>query len=119
MAYSMDLRNRILSAAKSGKSHSEIARQFNVNRGTVSEYVRRDKLGELAAKKPPGRERKLNAEQTEALHQQVLEYPDRSLQEHADLVEETQGVKLAFSTVNNYFKRLDISYKKNALRKET
>ena len=119
MAYSIDLRKRIVKAVKSGKSYSEVARQFDVDRGTVSEYVKRDEAGELAAKKPPGRKRKLNAKQTEALHQQVLSYPDRTLQEHANLLEEEQGVKLVFSAVNMYFKRLGISYKKNAIRQKT
>jgi len=119
MAYSVDLRKRIVTAAKSGKSYSEVAREFNVDRGTVKEYVQRAEAGELGAKKPPGRKRKLNAKQTEALYQQVLKYPDRTLQEHADLLEEEQGVKLAFSAVNTYFKRMGISFKKNASRQET
>lgn len=118
MAHSMDLRKRIVSAAKSGKSYSEVARQFSVDRGTVREYVRRAEAGELAAKKPPGRERKLNAEQVEALREQVLSYPDKTLQEHAELLEKEQGVKLAFSAVNTYFKRMGISFKKNAIRQE-
>jgi len=70
----MDLRKRIVSAAKSGKSYSEVARQFSVDRGTVREYVRRAEAGELAA--------------------------------------------LAFSAVNTYFKRMGISFKKNAIRQE-
>lgn len=112
----MDLRERIVSAVKTGKSYSEVARQYGVDRGTVSKFVQRAEAGELAAKSPPGRRRKLSAEQEEALHKQVLKYPDRTLQEHADLLEKEQGVKLVFSAINNYFKRMGISYKKNALR---
>jgi len=115
----MDLRKRIVTAVKTGKSYSEVARQFGVNRVTVSEYVRKAKAGELAAKQPPGRKRKLNAEAEEALRQQVLTYPDKTLQEHADLLEKKQGVRLTFSAVNTYFKRMRISYKKNAVRQKT
>lgn len=112
----MDLRKRIVSAVKAGKSYNEVAKQFEVDRGTVSKFVKKAEAGELTAKSPPGRNRKLNAEQEEALYQQVLKYPDRTLQEHADLLEKEQGVKLVFSAVNNYFKRMSVSYKKNALR---
>lgn len=114
--YSEDLRQRIVAAVKSGKSKSEVARQYEVSRQTVIEYMKKDGAGDLRAKSPPGRPPKLNKEQKKALEQQAKDYPDKTLQEHADLLEESQGVKLSFSGINTYFKRMGISYKKNAIR---
>lgn len=112
--YSVDLRERIVDAVEQGMSKAEAARRFKVNRSTVYEYLRLSSQGNLKAKSPPGRPRTLSQEQVEALEKQVQENPDLSLQEHADLFETEQQVKLGFSTVNLYFKRLGITRKKRA-----
>lgn len=112
--YSLDLRQRIVEAVEQGISKTKVARQFKVNRSTVYEYLRLSEQGDLKAKSPPGRPRTLTEEQVEALEQQVQENADLSLQEHADLFEAEQQVKLGFSTVNLYFKRLGITRKKRA-----
>ena len=112
--YSLDLRERIVEAVDQGMSKAEAARRFKVNRSTVYEYLDLSKQGNLKAKSPPGRPRTLKKEQVEALEKQVQAHPDLSLQEHADLFEAEHKVKLGFSTVNLYFKRLGITRKKRA-----
>lgn len=112
--YSLDLRERIVDVVAQGMSKAEAARRFKVNRSTVYEYLRLSEQGDLKAKSPPGRPRTLTQEQVEALKQQVRENPDLSLQEHADLFEAEHEIKLGFSTVNLYFKRLGITRKKRA-----
>ena len=68
----------------------------------------------LSASKPTGRPQKLNEEQAEALRKQAEQYQDWTLAEHAEAIELAYGVKLAVSTVDLYFRRWDISYKKRA-----
>lgn len=112
--YSLDLRQRIVEAVDQGMSKAEAARRFKVSRSTVHGYLDRNRQGELEAKPPPGRPRTLTPTQERALAEQVKQNADLSLQEHADLFEAEQKVKLAFSTVNLYFKRLGITRKKRA-----
>ena len=112
--YSLDLRERIVEAVATGMTKTEAARRFRVNRSTVYEYLRKNRQGDLKATPPPGRRRTLSAEQVQALAEQVKKHSDLSLQEHADLFEAEHKVKLGFSTVNLYFKRLGITRKKRA-----
>lgn len=113
-AYSLDLRERIVEAVAGGQTKTEAAKRFKVNRSTVYEYLHRHEQGNLKASPPPGRPRTLTAEQVQALAAQVKEHAGMSLQEHADLFEAEHKVKLGFSTVNLYFKRLGITHKKRA-----
>lgn len=49
--YSLDLRERIVKAAKTGESHTRIAKRFSVCRTTVSNFVKLDATGSLAPQK--------------------------------------------------------------------
>lgn len=121
-AYSGDLRERIVVAVvEEGLSKVEAAERFKVNRRTVYRYLARAEQGDLKARVSPGRTRKLNPEQVQALKQQLEAHSDETLMEHAARFAEEQGVNLAFSTVNLYCKRLGITRKKRAstLQNET
>lgn len=112
-AYSEDLRARIVAAVEEEKlSKEEVARRFKVDRATVYRYLERAKQGNLKARTSPGRTRKLNPGQLQALKRQLEAYSDETLMEHAERFAEEQGVELAFSTVNLYCKRLGITRKK-------
>ena len=111
-AYSEDLRARVVAAVEEGLDKTEVARRFKVGRKTVYRYLERAKQGELAPRKSPGGQRKLNSEQLQALKQQLEAHSDETLIEHAERFAAEQGVELAFSTVNLYCKRLGITRKK-------
>lgn len=82
--YSLDLRERIVAAKRSGMSKVEIAQGYGVSRATVYRYFDLDEQGNLEARQPPGRPAKLDEQGCERLKQQVKDYPSLSLQEHAD-----------------------------------
>ena len=112
-AYSEDLRTRIVAAVQEeGLAKLEVARRFKVDRATVYRYLARAEQGDLKARTSPGRSRKLTPEQRQALQKQLGAHSDDTLMEHAARFAEEQGVELAFSTVNLYFKRLGITRKK-------
>ena len=70
-AYSMDLRERVVSSLESGMSKSAVARLFKIDRSTVQSYSKLAEAGNLAAKKSTGRPKKLNIEQEQSLHEYI------------------------------------------------
>ena len=112
-AYSEDLRTRIVTAVEEeGLAKIEAARRFKIDRATVYRYLARAEQGDLKARTSPGRTRKLNPAQLQALKRQLETHSDETLMEHAARFAEEQGVELAFSTVNLYCKRSGITRKK-------
>ena len=55
MAYSLDLRERVVAAVKEGMTQPEVAERFKVSLSSVERYVRREREGALRAKLPAGR----------------------------------------------------------------
>ena len=115
-AYSLDLRERIVSAVEKGMTKVEAAKQFGVSRSSLYSYLKRSKENNLTADSPPGRPRKLSLEQEQAIASQIKENNDLSLAEHAEKIEKAHGVKLAVSTLHLYCKRAGITRKKDPLR---
>jgi transposase len=75
--------------------------------------MRQNRAGDLSAKSPPGREPMLDEAKRELLLKQLEARADLTLQEHADLYAKDNGVVLAASTVNSYFRRLGVRRKKD------
>ena len=67
MAYSLDLRERIVATVKEGVNQPEVAERFRVSLSSVERYLRRERQGELRAKPPPGRPASISIEAYEAL----------------------------------------------------
>jgi transposase len=102
MAYSLDLRQRVISAIEKGHSKKATAERYNVSRGTVQNWSKRIVLqADKAGPKQPWR---LNPERLRA---EVEATPDAYLDELA----ETLGVSR--STVGYGLKRLQVTRKKN------
>ena len=91
MAYSLDLRERIVEAVKEGCSQRAAAERFKVSLSSVERYLRRERRGELEAKRPPGRRASLASEQYDALSRQVEAHNDATLKEHCELWKQEQG----------------------------
>ncbi len=62
MAYSLDLRERIVATVKEGVKQLEVAERFRVSLSSVERYVRLERQGTLRAKPPPGRPVSISAE---------------------------------------------------------
>jgi len=117
--YSLDLRERIVKAVKEeGLSKAAAAKRYNVSKTSAYDYLKRSEQGKLEADKPTGRIPKLDKKGCQKLLKQVEKYPDLSLQEHADRYAEKQGIRLTFSGINTYFKRLGIRRKKRPFTPE-
>lgn len=115
--YGIEMRERIVSAVRDGKSRTEVALQFGVHYQTVDFYLIKDELGTLdKRRKPTGRPRKIQPEHEEQLLRQVKEVPDRTLLEHVELLYQQTGFVTSEATVSRVFSRHGITLKKNSLR---
>jgi transposase len=85
MAYSLDLRERVVAAVREGMTQPEVAERFKVSVSSVERYVRREREGALQAKPPPGRPASIAPGSYRALAEQVAQHNDASLKEHCEL----------------------------------
>ena len=113
MAYSLDVRRRIVEAVAEGQKHQDVAARFKVGVATVRRYISRSRSGELAAKAPPGRIALIPAEAYELLSEQVRQHNDATLAKHCELWEAQQGVKVSMVVMCRTLRRAGISRKKD------
>ena len=118
--YGFALRERIVAAVEGGMSVKDAARVFSVNVMTVYRYLKSHRLGQLhVVAKPTGRPFQLTAVHEAQLLKQLEAHGDATLVEHARMLEEATGLNVSFKTVDRAFKRMQITYKKNAGRSGT
>jgi len=113
MAYSLDLRRRIVEAVEEGQKHQNVAARFKVGVATVRRYLSRSRGGGLAAKAPPGRSALIPAEAYELLKEQVRQHNDATLAKHCELWEKQQGVKVSIAVMCRTLQRAGLSLKKD------
>ena len=114
MAYSLDLRERIVEAVAEGQKHEDVAARFKVGVATVRRYLSRSRAGALAAKAPPGRSALIPPEAYELLKEQVRQHNDATLTRHCELWEAQQGVKVSVVAMCRTLQRAGLSRKKDA-----
>ena len=114
MAYSLDLRERIVEAVAEGQKHQDVAVRFKVGVATVRRYLSRSRAGKLAAKTPPGRSALIPAGAYEQLREQVRQHNDATLARHCELWEEQQSVKVSVVVMCRTMQRAGLSRKKDA-----
>jgi transposase len=102
MAYSVDLRERVVAAVKAGNSKKATAHRYNVSRGTVHNWMNRPVLApDKAGPKEPW------ALNPKRLAEEVETAPDAYLDELAT------ALGVSRSTVGYGLKRLNLTRKKN------
>jgi transposase len=112
MAYSLDLRQRVVEVAqKEGKSKA--ARRFMVSRDAVEDWVKRAEAGKLEHDTSPGRPRRIGREVEQQLQTQVEGQNDASLEEHCQQWKGRGQAKVSVSTMYRSLKRLKLSLKKD------
>jgi transposase len=114
-AYSLDLRQKIVSAYELGVgSQRELAKTFGVSRPFVERLLRRHKTtGDIAPRPHGGGQRpRLDESALQVLRQLVTEYPDATLQELRQTLYEQQGIQVSTATMCIYLKRMDLPRKK-------
>ena len=102
-AYSLDLRKKVISFVAQGGSKRAAAKLFNIGEDTIYRWIRRDKSGDLSAKKRTDFPTKVPLE---TLRKYVEEHPDHTLKEIGE------AVKLSGSKVWKHLKKLNLTGKK-------
>jgi transposase len=104
-AYSLDLRNKVISFISQGGSKREAAKMFDIGEDTIYRWKRLNKLGDISAKKRKDFPTKIPLE---TLRKYVEKHPDHILKEIG------QAVGLSASNVWKHLKKLDLTRKKRS-----
>jgi transposase len=116
--YSIDLREKIVSAVGGGIFKSQAARTFGVSLSSVKRYVKKADHGEsLAPKKSPGSLPKLDEKARRLLSADLQEHPYLTLQERRDYIEAMTGMSVSRSTMCRAIARIGTTRKKGTSRR--
>ncbi|MHB1413738.1 MAG: IS630 transposase-related protein [Chloroflexota bacterium] len=111
-AYSIDLRQRVVRAAQSGKPVSEVSRVFGVGVSTIRRYLAQAQQGDLAPRISSGRPRHIAKGEQGDLVRQLAASPDATLEEHCLAWQESHGVRVSVATMHRSIGRLGYTLKK-------
>ena len=111
-AYSMDLRERIVTARCAGESVVSVSQRFGVCTKTVRAYEARAKAGQLAPLPRPGKAPRLRVEEEAAFVSMVQEKSNWTVAALSEEWHKRTGVFLPSSTLHDHLKRLGARYKK-------
>jgi len=110
MAYSMDLRLRVVAALRRGESVTAVARQFSVSRPAARDWRDRAREGRLEPGKPgPTQPRVLTAADDRMMRQQVAAHPGITAKQLLAML----SVSVVESTVCRRLKQLGLRLKKS------
>jgi transposase len=116
--YSQDLREKMLAAVDRGMPRREAVGVFGVSPATLKRWLRRRReTGSVAPKRRPGLKPRIGAaEERRALWHQLEEHPEATLEEHRELWEREQGVRVSVATMSRAIRRLGWTYKQRLWR---
>jgi transposase len=82
-AYSLDLRERVLTAVDTGMPRADVLTTFRISRGTLQRWLKRRADGlPLAGRTGPGRPAAIRGPALDRLHAQLEAQPAATLEEH-------------------------------------
>ena len=114
-AYSLDLRERIISSHEEGISIRKLAKQFKVSKGMVSNLIKlKRETGSIAPKPARGGKPGQLAGKEAELGAMVQKYPDLTLEEYCEYWDEQTGVRVSASTMCRELKKEKWTLKKNS-----
>jgi transposase len=113
-AYSLDLRERVVSAVASGQSCRAVAASFNISIASVVKWSQRFRAtGSAAARRMGGNRPYVLARERDWLLARLSETPDVTLRALlAELAE--RGINVSYYAVWHFFEHEGISFKKKA-----
>src|SRR5579859_7654591 len=112
--YSIDLRERVLTALDAGQSSPKVAAQFSVSGSFVRKLrKRRKEHGHFEWFPPPGRKRMLSEKQEERVYLLALEHADWTIPELRALVTSELGLAMSLTFVGRLLRRMGMTRKKN------
>jgi transposase len=113
-AYSVDLREKIVSAVRRGMSKAQAARTFGVGATSVKRYVKLTEEGKpLSPGKAPGKKGKLDGSTMKLLEEDLRVRPTVTYEKRADLLYALVGVRVSKSTICRTLRRLGYTRKKD------
>lgn len=112
-AYSLDLRTRVVDAIDNGMARTRAVRVFQVSLGSIKRWLRqRQTSGSLAPRPRSGKPATITPVQEPLLRLQLEQFPDATLDEHAERWNAEQGTTLSCWTLGRAIRRLGWSRKK-------
>ena len=115
VAYSMDLRVRVIEAVKAGSSRREAAECFGISVSSAIRWVHEWLDDGRTEAKPRGGSSSPLEEHATWLLTLIAERPDLTLEEIVAEMGE-QGIRGSRTAVWRFFERHNVSFKKNAVR---
>ena len=116
MALSQDLRLRIVDLVASGVSRREAARRFKMSASSAVRFVRQaGEVGHVEVKKPKKRKSKLDPYRAN-IAGWIAEHSDLTLAELCARLNDEYGLYVGSSTLDDWFRANQITYKKNGSR---
>jgi len=116
-AYSDDLRERVVFEIEEGASRREAARLFKVSASSAIRWAElHDQTGSVSPKPRGGRSRSPLEPHAAWLLELVAKEPDLTLEEIAARVARALGVETTKSSVDRFYVRRQISFKKKPAR---
>jgi transposase len=113
MAYSLDLRKRVLAALERGMAVDEAVSTFQVGRSTLFRWQAQQRTtGTLSARTSPGRTRLIAAGTEAALLSQLEQQPDATLAQHVAAWSDTDHAPVSVATMARAIARVGITRKK-------
>lgn len=115
-AYSMDLRERVITDADAGLSSKELAERYHVSRAWVDALKqRRRETGAIAPRKQHKFRRRVLEGQDDRLRALITAQPDATLAELRAALPTSAALATIWRTIN----QLDLTLKKNRPRRRT
>ena len=112
--YSKDLRLKVLAAVDRLMPRAQAAKVFGVSLPSIKRYLKmRRETGDVEPKPLLGPRARKGAVLEAALPAQVRANPNFTLQEHRELFEEAEGVRVSTATVSRAFRRLGLPLKES------
>jgi transposase len=116
MTISQDLRIRIVKKVSSGMSRRQAAARFDVSPSSAIRFVQRHETdGTVAVRPRPPRKRRLDPWAGDILDW-IKEVPDMTLEELSVRLHEVHQVNAPTSTIDDWLRARNISFKKNRTR---
>lgn len=116
-AYSIDLRQKILSAWQNKEgTQRDLAKRFKVSLSFIRDFLRRYRETAEIAPKPQGGDRrsKVKGKDQEFLKIMVTEQSDIYLREIQEAMKDRRGIKVSISSLSRTLNRLKLNRKKKA-----
>ena len=118
--YSEDVRSLVVGEVEAGASRRAAARRFKVSASSAIRWVdRHDETGSVSCEPRRARSRSPLEPHTAWLLELVGGEPDLTLAEIEERLLKDRGVRTTDSSIDRFFRRHKISFKKNAARSRT